>query len=247
VARQRFVELRATLADDPYNEAALEAALGLARELEWPNEVCDLLARLTRLRPDDVALRFEAAVELMRLERWVEAIPQLRFVVERQPDDERAWYNLAIAHQALGHLREARATWNRVIALLPENPDVYAHRGEVLLDLRAWAEAAADFETSLSIEPDSLDVAMNLSLALLRLGRAADARDELLPLLEQHPVNVPLLNRLAEVTWDLHEANPDANKVFASETLDYCTRSLDVAENQPEIRKLRGRAARAAD
>ncbi|MBU0616239.1 MAG: tetratricopeptide repeat protein, partial [Planctomycetes bacterium] len=143
-ARQRFIELRSTLTDDPHNEAALEAALELARQLDWHNEACDLLARLVRLRPEDAALRLELAVQLMRLERWLEAVPQLRFVVEQQPDNERAWYNLAIAHQALGHLRDARATWSRVLELMPENPDAYAHRGEVLLDLRAWQEAAAD-------------------------------------------------------------------------------------------------------
>ena len=247
LARQRFIELRSALADDPHNEAVLEAALELARQLEWHNEAGDLLARFARLRPDDAALRFELAVQLMRLERWLEAIPQLRCVVERQPDNERAWYNFAIAHQALGHLREARVTWNRVLELTPDNPDAYAHRGEVLLDLRAWREAAADFETSLRLEPGSLDETMNLSLALTRLGQADEARDQLLPLVERHPIHVPLLNRLAEVTWTLYQANPAANKALAKDVLECCTRSLAINRNQPEIKALRDRAARIVD
>ena len=245
--RQRFIELRDMLADDPHNQAVLEAALELARQLEWHNEACDLLARLVRLRTDDVAVRFELAVQLMRLERWLEAIPQLRFVVEQQPGDERAWYNLAIAHQALGHLRDARITWDRVLELMPENPDAYAHRGEVLLDLRAWKEAAADFATSLRLDPGSLDVTMNLALALAKLGQAGEARDRLLPLLNRHPVHVPLLNRLAELTWTLHQADSVANYALAAETLEYCTRSLTLNDDQPEIKALRDRAAQVAN
>lgn len=246
-AKERFIELRDTLVDDPHNEAVLETALELARRLKWHNEARDLLVRLVRLRGDDLALRFELATQLMRLERWLEAIPQLRSIVEAQPGNARAWYNLAIAHQALGHLRDARLTWTRVLELMPENPDAHAHRGEVLLDLRAWDQAVADFETSLHLEPGSLDTAMNLSLALTKLDQLVEARDTLLPLLDQHPNHVPLLNRLAEITWMLYEQNPATNQAMAKETLDYCTRSLAVNSNQPKINSLRDRALQAAN
>ncbi len=246
-AKRRFAELREILVADPHNQAALEAALELARRLEWHNEACDLLGRLVRLRRDDPGLRFELATQLMRLERWLEAIPQLRLVVEAQPENERAWYNLAIAHQALGHLRDTRATWNRVIQLMPANPDAYAHRGEVLLDLRAWTQAAADFETSLRLKPGALDATMNLALALAKLGRADQARDKLLPLLDRHPVHVPLLNRLAEVTWTLHQSNPAGNHALAKETVGYCSRSLAINDAQPEIKALLDRAAQVGD
>jgi predicted Zn-dependent protease len=246
-AKKRFAELRQILVADPYNQAALEAALELARRLEWHNEACDLLGRLVRLRRDDVGLRFELATQLMRLERWLEAIPQLRFVVEAQPENERAWYDLAIAHQALGHLRDARATWNRVIQLMPANPDAYAHRGEVLLDLRAWTQAAADFETSLGLSPGALDATMNLALALAKLGRADQARDRLLPLLERHPVHVPLLNRLAELTWTLYQSDPAENHALAEETVGYCARSLAINDAQPEIKALHDRAAQVGN
>jgi predicted Zn-dependent protease len=246
-AKRRFAELRESLIADPHNPGALRAALQLARQLEWHNEACDLLARLVRLRPEDVELRFELATQLMRLERWLEAIPQLRSVVEAQPENARAWYNLAVAHQALGHLRDARATWNRVIELMPENPDAYAHRGEILLDLHACEQAAADFEASLRLEPGSLDTTMNLALVLTRLGRPEEARRRLLPLLARHPAHAPLLNRLAEVSWTLYEMDPTAYRSLARETAEYCARSLAINDNQPDIKTLRERAARATD
>ena len=242
--KRRFVELRAILASDPDNAAALEAALGLARDLEWHNEACDLLARLTRLRPEDTALRFELAVLLMRLQRWLEAVAELRRVAEQQPQNVAVCYNLAVAHQALGHLADARRVWSRVIELDPGNPDAHAHRGEVLLDLQAWAAALEDFEAAIRLEtgPTSVDAVMNLSLAYWRLGQLRDARACLLDIIEEHPRHVPLLNRLAEITWALHESAPQDEHVFADETARYCRRSLAIADKQPEVRELLERA-----
>jgi predicted Zn-dependent protease len=246
-AEARLAELRKILAADPYNVRAIRAALELARELGRYDEACGLLARLVRLEPDDANLRFELATLLMRLRRWLEALPHLRLVVAREPGNARAWYNLAIAHQTLAHLHDARAAWDRVAELMPENADVYAHRGEVLLDLRAWAPAAADLETALRLEPGSIDTAMNLSLALHKLGRQAEARATLLPLLARHPQHVPLLNRLAGITWALYEADPAAHEAAADEALDYCVRSLAVNANQPDIRALMERAAQGGE
>jgi tetratricopeptide (TPR) repeat protein len=245
--KQRFISLRERLVSEPRDEAALKAALELARELQWHNEACDLLGRLVQLRPEDATLRFELATELMRLERWLEAIPQLRSVIERQPENARAWYNLAIAHQALGHLHDAQATWDRVIELMSQNPDAYAHRGEVRLDLRDWSAAAADFETALRLEPESIDAAMNLSLALSKLGRFGEARETLLPLLEQHPQHVPALNRMAEIAWALYEGDPVANQALSHEAVSFCLRSLAVDADQPEIKTLLRRASTAGD
>jgi len=246
-ARQRFIELRETLVSEPGNEAVLERALELARELQWHNEACDLLGQLVRRRPEDAGLRFELATELMLLEHWLEAIPQLRFVVRQQPESGQAWYNLALAHQALGHLRDARVTWDRVVAFMPENADVYAYRGEVLLDLGAWSAAAADFEAALQLEPNSIDATMNLSLALFRLGQLKDARGKLLAILEHHPAYVPALNRLAEIAWALYRADPVANAALSDETVDCCRRSLAVDAEQPQVKTLLERATTVED
>jgi predicted Zn-dependent protease len=245
--KQRFIELREVLAVEPDNERALEAALELARELDWHNEACDLLARLVQLRPDESGLRFELATLLMQLERWVEAIPHLRVVARQEPENAHAWYNLAIAHQALGHLHDARATWSHVIELMPQNSDAYAHRGEVLLDLHDWAAAAADFERVRQLEPGSLDVAMNLALALSKLGRLEDARAALLPVLAQNPEHVPVLNRLAEIAWALYQADPAGNEALSDEALNYCLRSLAIHADQPGVRELLERATAAGE
>lgn len=245
-AERRFRELRQIIRQEPNNEPAVRAALALARQLEWPNEECDLLGRLLRLRPNDVALRFEYATTLMRLRRWLEALEHLRLVVAGEPEHAAAWYNLAVAHQSLAHLHDARATWDRVIELMPDNPDAYFHRGEVLLDLEDFAAAADDFRNALRLDPGATDAALNLALALSRLGRLEEARQTLLPLLDGHPRHVPLLNRLAEIIWELYQADP-RRRELARQTVDCCRRSLEQDPAQPELRALLEEARRAAD
>ncbi len=245
-AQRRFAELRDLLAADPSNDGALRQALRLARRLDWPNESCDLLGRLVLLNPDDIELRAALATELMRLERWIEALPHLRRVTRARPRDPQAWYNLAIAHQAAGHLTEALRAWTEVIELDPASADAWARRGEVQLDLRRWSSAAADFEQALRLDADLVDAALNLALTRSRLGQYEQARAVLLPLLDRHPRNIFILNRLAQVAWSRTcDSPPDA--AGARETARWCRRSLDIVAAQPEIRDLLARAIEAAE
>ena len=243
-ARQKLDEFREVLEANRYNEVALKAAVDLARELQQYDEACELLTQLVQLHPDEVAPRFELATTLMRLKRWLDAIPHLRFVVEHEPDHAHAWYNLAVAHQALGHLSEAHAAWNRAIELMPENPDAYAQRGEVLLDLHDWSAAADDFQTALRLDSEPpIELSMNLSLGLCKLGRLEDARAALLPVHQRRPQHVPVLNRLAEIAWELYRADSTANAKYAGEAADWCRQSLAIHADQPEIQALLERAS----
>ena len=63
--------------------------------------------------PDDAGLRFEQATMLMQLRHWVDAIDVLKGVLDLEPEHARAWFDLAVAHQSLRHLAEARAAWDR--------------------------------------------------------------------------------------------------------------------------------------
>lgn len=244
-AVERLNELRLILLEDPSNEAALRAALRLARQHAWPNEACDLLARLVQLRPDDPELRYQLGTQYMLLRRWVEAIPHLRAAAEARPEHLESIYNLAVAHQALGHLEAAGRAWTRAIELDADNPDPYVHRGEVHLDLKDWASAAADFEQARRLESDQPDVILNLSHALVRLDRTEQARELLLSALAEYPRNVPLLNRLADTTWRLYEFGTRDKLRLALEIREYCERSLALVPDQPEIAELLERAREA--
>jgi tetratricopeptide (TPR) repeat protein len=234
-AQQRLVAAREALAVDPSNPVALRDALAAARELGRWAEVRRMLARLVEAEPGNTEIRFEYAVTLMRLRRWVDAVHTLRFVVEQRPDHGHAWYNLAVACRALGHLDEARRAWDRAIELLPDNSDAYAQRGEVLLDLHEWSVAAADFEVVLEHTPDDIDSALNLSLALWKLGRLDEAQARVAGVVERHPRHVRALNRMAELCWAFYEIAPETNRAQREAAVAYWRRSLEVDRSQSAV------------
>lgn len=235
-AVDRLAAARTVLADDPDHPLALrDACEALTVLRRWP-ELADALARLRRIRPDDDALTFEHATVLMRLRRWMEGLPLLKRLVERQPDDCRAWFNLAVTHQALGQLADARRAWDRTIALRPDAAAL-ARRGEVLLDLREWAAAAADFQTVLLALPDSPDAVLNLALAWWRMGQVDEARAGLRDWLTRHPRHVPALNRLAEIAWTVCRSDPATHTAACREATACWQQSLEIDPHQPEISK----------
>ena len=223
---------------DPDNPAALRDRAHALRELERWHEAADTLAHLIDTSPESAGDLLEYGTALARLSRWPAAHEQFERLVELAPDDPRAWHNLAVAHQALGHLAAARGTWDRVIELSPREPEAYARRGEVLSDLQQWREAADDFETAMRLQPDSVDLALNLAHAQTKLGLDGDARKTVREVLDRHPQHVPAMNRMAELSWSGYLSDPDLNARLRDETIARCRRSLSIDPHQPEVAAL---------
>ncbi len=236
-AARRLRKLNELLADDPYNHDALLEAVELAERLKLPQLEADLLKRLLRI-DDAPKLRLRLAVTLMRGRRWVEAIPHLREVVDQRPDHARAWYNLAVAHQRAGHLHQALAAWNRVVALAPDNADAHANRGAVLLDLQRWEEAEAALARAAQLDPSAADVVANHSLALEHLGRAQSALEVVEAALAGQPRNLALLQRAAELCWQLAQRAEPPDAALRRRAAGYARRALEIVPDQPELRAL---------
>lgn len=235
-AQRRLSLARDALTDDPYHPRALrDAAAALVRLRRW-SAAANLLARLVEQHPDDVGLRFEQAGLLIQSRRWTGAIRALEAIVAQDPAHDRAWFNLAVARQAVGHLSAARRAWDRAIALSP-SAAARSRRGEVLLDLHEWAAAAADFEAVLEQEPLAPGATLNLALAYSKTGREEEARQRLLDLLEERPEHVPALNRLAELAWSACELGPPGNPA-CDEVIDWSRRSLAADPHQPDVAAL---------
>jgi tetratricopeptide (TPR) repeat protein len=237
-AERRLARAQTTLARDPDHSAALHDEYAALVALERWEQAALTINRLALLAPDVVDVRFEQAALAMRLKRWTEALLALRVVTEQRPDDARAWHNLAVAHQALGHLSDARQAWDRTLALAPASTEARARRGEVLLDQHEWAAAAEDLQAVLQAEPDAADAAANLALAQANLGRPDEARQTLRAVLERHPQHVPAMNRLAELAWRAYREDPAGQRTQRDATLLWCRRSLHIDPKQPLIEAL---------
>ncbi|RMF70739.1 MAG: tetratricopeptide repeat protein, partial [Planctomycetota bacterium] len=234
-AWRRFMNLRRQRPDD---EVLLAEGLERAIATEhWPDALW-CADRLVELRPDDGRIRFARASLNLRRRAWIDAIDDLEVVVAAEPENARAWHNLAVARQALGQLSGARRAWDRAIALRPESSDALARRGEVFLDLHDWSSAVRDFEQSLAAEPDAVGVRLNLALALWRDGRGEEALGVVEDVLERQPRNIVALNRAARIAWDLRLSEPDGSMRYVERAAALASRSLEAAPNQPEVRRL---------
>lgn len=191
--------------------------------------------RLVGAYSGTLADRAALAGVLMRLGRWVQALPHCLVIVASNPRDARAWHNAALCHQALGHLADARDAWRRVIELMPGDEEAYARQGEVFADLGQWEQAAANFRTALVLSPGEVGTALNLALAFEKLHRREDARDVLKRFLDERPRTIPVLNRLGELAWKEYQAAPEFNGRSRAEAFEYWRRSLEIDGAQEEV------------
>ena len=234
-AARRLTLALETLRTDPEHPTALRDLAAALAELGRWSEVADVLTRLREQSPDDLELRFALATALMQARRWVATITELRVVVAAQPEHDRAWFNLAVAQQAVGHLADARAAWDRVLTLKP-SADAHARRGEVLLDLHEWAAAADDFAAVLREQPDAEDAVLNRALALVQIDGHAQASRELVAFATSHACCVAVLNRLGELAWTAYKASPEEQTAEREEALRRWRESLACDPTQADIR-----------
>jgi tetratricopeptide (TPR) repeat protein len=74
-----------------------------------------------------------------------------------------------------GRFEEALASYDKVIALMPDNAEVYSNRGIVLQGLRRFAEALASYDKAVALMPGYADAHNNRGNALQDLKRFEEA------------------------------------------------------------------------
>ena len=108
-------------------------------------------------------------------ERYERQLGEARIAYEHSPTnaDSIIWYGRRLAY--LGRIREAIDVYTRGIALYPDNPWLYRHRGHRYLSVREVDRAAADLERATQlvrgkpdeVEPDGQPNARNMPIGTL--------------------------------------------------------------------------------
>ncbi len=99
--------------------------------------------RVTELRPDDLAARFQMGIAHLRLGKWAEALSHLEAASRQRMARPAVFHNLALALEKLGRDDEARSALEQALAKGgQEEPRVHLSLG--VLELRRGNFAAAD-------------------------------------------------------------------------------------------------------
>ena len=88
------------------------------------------------------------------LGRSREAIQQFRAALALQPNYANARFNLARTLATTGHLDEAASDFVALITAEPDDPQLRNAYGELLLKMDKPADAMAQFDKSLALDPN---------------------------------------------------------------------------------------------
>jgi tetratricopeptide (TPR) repeat protein len=220
IARSRAVDFdgalagaRQVLETDPEHAGArfVEAyALQMTGATEASTRAYD---RYLAARPDDLEARFDLAYAWISLGRCPDAVPHLRAILERRPEDALAsqylgmceaelrggslaaavalerQYEAAFAAYRAGDYRRSLEFLHLVEALRPGYGEALFLKGFDLQMLGRLEEAVAAYEGYLAANPGHAQVHFNAGHALAALDRCPEARVHLERTLELSPEN----------------------------------------------------------
>jgi Flp pilus assembly protein TadD len=197
-----------------------------AKQQKVANPLNDLLDEAQR---NIDANNFEGAVK-----------PLQKFIAER-PDAAFAHFQLGYAYTALKRSDEARAEYERAIALDPKMPEPYLNLGILLLDRQEYAAAVAPFRKAVELLPAQSRPRSLLAVAQDRSGDKEGAARSFEGVLHLDPGDVAANHYLGDL--DLRRGKPAEAEVRfrhaleiradAPEALQGLARSLE-AQNKPE-------------
>ena len=217
----------------------------------WPDPWAEELRR----HQDDPALR--KVTKLLMDGKRDEALAVLEDLRDRAqtPDDELAYLSqLAGLYADLGRLKDAEATYRRLLEIQPENSQVYSHLAEVYERANQLPSAVGTIRTAIRMNPDhapNYRLAGRIYYKATLYAEAAQAFERVLAYDENSTGILYLygMSRFGEKKWKeaedcfvrLLEAEPDhADGWFAFARTNLKLKRLDEAERALEEARARG-------
>ncbi len=109
------------------------------------------------------------ALELIRQGHCGEAIPLLVRLRNENPHDISAWVLLGDAYLSVGAASDAKSCYDASVALWPDSPTCYFHRGVYYLTRQDYPAAISDFDQTLARHSQHPGAQLNRGVASLKL------------------------------------------------------------------------------
>ena len=150
----------------PANPAVLLLRASTYQELEQEDKALADVDQVLKLYPGlPLAMRFRAML-LARSGKFDLAAAQLEELQKAEPEDLEVELQLALFYVAEGQSRKAIEKFSAVLEKQPDNPVALRARGDALLGVGKQAEAIADYEKAIKLDPDDTGVLNNLAWVL---------------------------------------------------------------------------------
>jgi serine/threonine protein kinase/Tfp pilus assembly protein PilF len=182
-------EVKRALALQPtYEDAIRLHATVLIRQGKVDEGLAEF-RRVMDLRPNAVAIHSDMGIALFNASRFQAALESLDKAIALSPGSAITLIRAGAAAQQLGDTKRALDYYERANAIQPR-AETFSNIGTIQYGLGDFAKAAAAYEGSLLIRPQSAVTNRNLGDAYNHLGRRDDARRAYRKAVEQAEVEV---------------------------------------------------------
>jgi tetratricopeptide (TPR) repeat protein len=194
---QAIRELTEVLAEDPGLVMARRArAVAYEASGQFDKAIAEIRAveKFGRLSAEDGVtlgdnLRFSGRLD--------EAMAVLERTANENPRFGQPWLSIAEIHIKRKNNAEARAAYERVLALVPDHIEALRALGDLALIEEKLDDAAARYERVLAVDPLDAGAMTKLGVVRMRTGRAAEAVALFRKAVEREPKNAEALLYLA--------------------------------------------------
>src|SRR5262245_15311240 len=167
----------------------------------------DQLRQALASEPDDPHAHALLALCLAQRKKFEEATTEARQAIHLAPDFDFAHYAHASVLHDRNQLDAAQRAIEEALRLAPEDADYWALLSQIRIDQRKWSEALEAAESGLQFVPDHVACTNLRAIALVKLGRKAEAGATIGAALARNPDNAVTH---ANQGWTLLEQNQSA-------------------------------------
>jgi tetratricopeptide (TPR) repeat protein len=170
----------------------------------------DDLRRILALQPRDEVTRAALGNLLAETGDTTGAMAEFQTLVQNNPKNAEAWFNLGFLHDQLDDLKPAEDAFRRAIALRPSIDRAWYGLGLILVREARLEESLDAFRRNIKLQPFSPYGYYQLGMTLHHLGRPQEARKVVEDLKKFEPKYAATLARDLERTVPLASRGPPA-------------------------------------
>ncbi len=156
----------------------------------------------SRTRVESITLMNEG-VQLASQKRYIDAADKLQRATSIDPENDQAFWNLAIVHMEMSKLELARDDLQRAIAVNPTSAGYQEKLGTVLMELEDWEGAQRSFARAIELDPQLFKAHFKLAQVHERLDNPQDALREYTLAIQSGPRFIEAYRSLGRLYADL--------------------------------------------
>jgi rhomboid protease GluP len=174
-----------------------------------PDDAIPRLEAVVRQHPEFRSARMDLAHAYALKREYAKAEVELKRLIEFNPADQNALYDLGFIELELKHPEQARQVFLRLLKLFPNSSDAHFGLATAFSSENKYAEALAEYQQAAQLDPEYPNVFYNIGLIEINLKQYDDAIRSLLKQRESgdDPDNEAALARAYQAKGLDREAN----------------------------------------